>query len=33
MLNNENELAIKNYQKSLVLNPANDNAVRMIKKI
>jgi len=33
MLNNENQLAIKNYRKSLELNPANDNAVRMIKKI
>jgi hypothetical protein len=29
----EKELAIKNYRRSLELNPKNDNAVRMLKKL
>jgi tetratricopeptide (TPR) repeat protein len=29
----EKDLAIKNYQKSLELNPKNDNAVQMLKKL
>jgi CubicO group peptidase (beta-lactamase class C family) len=29
----ENEAAIKNYEKSLLLNPENDNAVRMLYKL
>jgi tetratricopeptide (TPR) repeat protein len=33
MLNGEKELAIKNYKKSLELNPKNDNAVKMLKKL
>ena len=33
LLNGDHESAIKYYQKSLELNPANDNAVRMIKEI
>lgn len=28
-----NELAIKNLEKSLQLNPANTNAVKMLKKL
>ena len=30
---NERELAIKNYKKSLELNPQNTNAVEMLKKL
>jgi len=33
MLYGDNELAIKNYKKSLELNPNNENAARMIEKI
>ena len=33
MKNNENELAIENYKKSLELNPNNTNAVDMLKKL
>jgi len=33
MINGDKELAIKNYEKSLELNPRNTNAVQMIKKI
>ena len=33
MKNGENELAIKNYQKSLELNPDNTNAIRMLEKL
>jgi hypothetical protein len=33
MRNNENEPAIKNYKKSLELDPDNDNAASMIQKI
>ena len=29
----ERDLAIKNYEKSLELNPKNDNAVQMLKKL
>jgi tetratricopeptide (TPR) repeat protein len=29
----ENELAIKNYKKSLEIDPQNDNAVQMLKKL
>jgi hypothetical protein len=29
----QKELAIKNYEKSLELNPGNTNAVEMLKKI
>ncbi len=31
--NNEKELAIKNYQKSLILNPKNANAIQALKTI
>jgi tetratricopeptide (TPR) repeat protein len=31
MLNDENELAIFNYKKSLELNPDNDNAVKQLE--
>jgi CubicO group peptidase (beta-lactamase class C family) len=33
MINGDKELAIKNYQRSLELNPNNTNAVEMIKKL
>ncbi|MGH7455370.1 MAG: tetratricopeptide repeat protein, partial [bacterium] len=33
MLNGDKELAIKNYKKSLELNPKNANAVAMLKKL
>lgn len=33
MKNNENEKAIANYKKSVELNPANTNAVEMLKKL
>lgn len=33
MLNGDKELAIKNYKKSLELNPDNTNAVEMLKKL
>ena len=33
MANDEKELAIKSYERSLELNPANTNAVEMLKKI
>ncbi|PRX54624.1 serine hydrolase domain-containing protein [Flagellimonas meridianipacifica] len=33
MLNGNSTLAIENYKKSLELNPANDNAIQMIKRI
>jgi CubicO group peptidase (beta-lactamase class C family) len=33
MVNNEKELAIKNYQKSLELNPNNSNGVETLKKL
>jgi hypothetical protein len=33
MTNGEKELAIKNYKKSLELDPQNDNAVHMLKKL
>lgn len=33
MLNGDNEPAIKNYKKSLELNPNNENAKKMIEQI
>lgn len=33
MINGDKELAIKNYEKSLELNPENTNAVEMLKKL
>ncbi len=33
MVNGDKELAIKNYEKSLELNPKNTNAVDMLKKL
>jgi CubicO group peptidase (beta-lactamase class C family) len=33
LINDDKELAIKNYQKSLELNPNNTNAVEMLKKL
>lgn len=33
MLNGDQALAIKNYEKSLELDPANGNAVEMLKKL
>jgi tetratricopeptide (TPR) repeat protein len=33
MLNNQKELAIKNYQKSLELNPKSQNAKKMLEKL
>ena len=33
MANGEKELAIANYKKSLELNPQNQNAVEMLKKL
>ena len=33
MNNGDRELAIKNYKKSLELNPQNTNAVDMLKKL
>lgn len=33
MLNGDQELAIKNYKKSLELNPQNTNAVQMLNKL
>jgi tetratricopeptide (TPR) repeat protein len=33
MINGEKELAIKNYEKSLELNPKNTNAIEMLKKL
>jgi len=33
MMNGDNELAIRNYQKSLELNPDNSNAAEMIEKL
>ena len=33
MKNNETELAVKNYKKSLELNPENNNAKEMLKRL
>ena len=33
MINGDKELAIKNYEKSLELNPKNTNAAEMLKKL
>ena len=33
MMNGDQELAIKNYEKSLSLNPANDGAAAALKKL
>lgn len=33
MINGNKELALKNYKKSLELNPRNTNAVEMLKKL
>lgn len=33
MVNGDKELAIKNYQKSVELNPKNDNGIEMLKKL
>ncbi|MFH1198085.1 MAG: transglutaminase domain-containing protein [bacterium] len=33
MKNNQNELAIENYKKSLELNPQNENAAKMLEKL
>jgi len=33
MKNGDKELAIKNYQKSLELNPENANGIKMLEKI
>jgi hypothetical protein len=33
MARGDKELAIKNYKKSLELNPKNDNAVKMLKQL
>ncbi len=33
MINGDKELAIKNYKRSLELNPKNDNAVKVLKKL
>jgi hypothetical protein len=33
MTNGDTELAIKNYRKSLELNPDNKNAVEMLKRL
>jgi len=33
MIKGEKELAIKNYEKSLALNPDNENGVRMLKEL
>lgn len=33
MLTGQRDLAIKNYRKSLVLNPKNTGAVKMLKKL
>ena len=33
MINGEKELAIKNYSKSLELNPKNSNAIKMLSKL
>ena len=33
MVNEDKELAIKNYEKSLELDPKNTNAVDMLKKL
>jgi Tfp pilus assembly protein PilF len=33
MTDGDNELAVKNYEKSLELNPENSNAVEMLKKL
>ena len=33
MMNGERDLAIKNYEKSLVLNPANQGAITALKKL
>jgi predicted TPR repeat methyltransferase len=33
MKNGETDLAIKNYKKSLELNPDNDNAKQMLRKL
>jgi CubicO group peptidase (beta-lactamase class C family) len=33
MVNGDKELAIKNYQKSIELNPKNDNGIQMLKKL
>jgi len=33
MVNDDKEPAIKNYEKSLELNPGNTNAVKMLKKL
>jgi tetratricopeptide (TPR) repeat protein len=33
MISGDKELAIENYEKSLVINPDNKNAVKMLKKL
>jgi hypothetical protein len=33
MVNGDKDLAIKNYEKSLSLNPANEGAVENLKKL
>jgi hypothetical protein len=33
MNNGDTELAIKNYKKSLELDPGNQNAIKMLKKL
>lgn len=33
MVNGDKELAIKNYQKSVELNPSNTNGIEMLKKL
>jgi tetratricopeptide (TPR) repeat protein len=33
MINGNKELAIKNYKKSLELNPKNNSALKMLKKL
>lgn len=33
MISGDKELAIKNYEKSLELNPQNTNAVQMLKRL
>jgi hypothetical protein len=33
MINGDKDLAIKNYEKSLKLNPDNDNGKKMLEKL
>jgi len=33
MNNNQKELSVKNYEKSIELNPKNANAIKMLKKL